>query len=192
MKTYIILSFIGLCATQTVLANVMIPSMVMLGKIHEAVSFYILIVASLIAEFLVLCWLLPQKSKYEIALVAILMNLCSTLLGVFLYILGDIFLGAVLLLPSTVLLLLLQGHSGLLPLLGQFVTAFYVLWYFAYTVLINTTIEFLVAWNFFKGSVERKKLFFYILLINVISVYISVTGVLIYAYLYSVPLFSVR
>lgn len=173
MKKYAIL--LGCLFATPLYANVVFPFMVMIAKANHAISFYFLIIASLIVEFIVFSFLLPKESRYKIAVATIAMNIASALIGVVAQVFGDLGL------LSFGQLLISKEASKEAPLELQ--QLLYRLWFVVYTTLINTVVEFFVAWVFF-GKINARLLLFYIFLINALSVFLGVGGVIVYELFY--------
>jgi hypothetical protein len=168
VKKYII-AIAGLLAMTPLYANIVFPYLLMIASIHSILSLYFVIGLMLVAEFVTFIFLLPKESYLKIGIVVILMNLASAVGGSFANISGDF---------------------GLLvfaePLLPTSATAFWYLysaWFTLYTTIINTIIEFPIAWLFF-GKVNTRKILFYIFIINGISVSIGTISFLVYHIVY--------
>ncbi len=163
-------SIISLLFTTMLQANAVFPFLLVIARANEAFPyFYIAILLMVFVEFIIFCLLLPQESRLKIALVTILMNIASAIVGLI-----SLFLGFDLVAPLFIYMFKLPPHY-------QFYG--YALWYAFYMTSINTIVEYWIAEIWFK-KYNARKLLFYIFLINAASTFIYIGTPFIYEYYY--------
>ena len=154
------------------------PTFLLKNKIQALFSYWLLFF-SIIFEIALLRLLIKSESLLKISITVIFMNQASAMVSMGL-LLG---IDALLAFFQHQFIALFVGKNHLTKIEEVLLNTLYVTVVYVSSVMINAAVEWAIAVMYFK-DVGRKRLFWYLVLINALSIGIGIFGLLGYEYFF--------